>query len=56
MNMFHHLYVGIDIGSHHHRVAICDDEGKLVDEFTITHDASRFEHFFGRLPFKKVLV
>lgn len=49
MDMFHHLYVGIDIGSHYHQVAICDGEGKLVDEFTITHDASGFEHFFSRL-------
>ena len=49
MSTSHHLYVGIDIGGHHHQVAVCDSDGNLCDEFDITHDARGFEHFFARL-------
>ncbi len=43
------LYVGIDIGGHHHQVAICDSEGNLLDEFTLSHDLTGFDLFFSRL-------
>ena len=49
MNTPSHLSVGIDIGGHRHKAAVCDEEGTLCDEFTITHDASGFKRFFSRI-------
>lgn len=43
------LRVALDIGSKKHRVAIGTGEGKLIEEFDITHDKEGFATFFQRV-------
>lgn len=41
--------VSIDSGCHRHSVAIGLSEGRLVEEFEISHTRSGFKHFFKKL-------
>ena len=43
------LRVAIDVGSALHRVAVGLPDGKLIDEFDITHDAQGFSQLFQRV-------
>ena len=43
------LRVALDIGSDQHRVAIGTGDGKIVEEFDITHNREGFELFFSRI-------
>lgn len=43
------LRVAIDIGSKKHRVGIGNSEGRLLEEFEITHDRDGFAEFFKRV-------
>jgi len=43
------LRVAVDIGSTRHRVAIGGGNGKLIDEFDITHDGPGIADFFARI-------
>ena len=43
------LRVGIDVGSRCHNVAIGLSDGRLLEEFDITHTAAGFEDFFKRV-------
>ena len=43
------LRVALDIGSKKHRVGIGSAEGRVLDEFDITHDKEGFAHFFERV-------
>jgi len=43
------LRVGIDVGSRCHSVAIGLSDGRLLEEFEITHTAAGFEDFFKRV-------
>ena len=45
----HTLRVGIDIGSACHRIAVGLPDGKLIDEFDISHNAIGFSQFFKRI-------
>ena len=40
------LRVGIDVGSRCHNVAIGLSDGRLLEEFDITHTAAGFDDFF----------
>ena len=41
--------VSVDIGCHHHRVAIGLSSGELLEEFDIAHTPEGFRHFFARI-------
>ena len=41
--------VGVDVGSHMHRVAIGTPEKKIAEEFDLPHNREGFEKFFARL-------
>lgn len=43
------LRVALDIGSKKHRVGIGSADGRVLDEFEITHDKEGFERFFNRV-------
>lgn len=43
------ITVGVDVGSHLHRVAIGTPEEKIAEEFDLPHDRDGFEKFFGRI-------
>jgi len=43
------LRVALDIGSKKHRVGIGSADGRLLEEFDITHDKEGFEQFFNRV-------
>ena len=43
------LRVAMDIGSNRHQVAIGTGDGKIVEEFEITHNREGFELFFSRI-------
>jgi len=43
------LRVALDIGSKKHRVGIGNADGRLLEEFDITHDKEGFEQFFNRV-------
>lgn len=43
------LRVAIDVGSKKHNVAIGTSDGRVVDEFQITHEREGFDHFFLRV-------
>jgi transposase len=43
------LRVALDIGSDRHRVGIGTADGKIVEEFEITHNREGFELFFSRI-------
>lgn len=45
------LRVALDIGSDRHRVGIGTPDGKIVQEFEITHNREGFELFFNRVAF-----
>ena len=49
----HELRVALDIGSKKHRVGIATDDGKILEEFDITHDRAGFELFFSRVEARK---
>jgi transposase len=49
----HELRVALDIGSKKHRVGIATDDGKIVEEFDITHDKLGFELFFRRVEARR---
>lgn len=49
----HELRVALDIGSKKHRVGIATDDGRIVDEFDITHDRAGFELFFKRVEARR---
>jgi transposase len=49
----HELRVALDIGSKKHRVGIATDDGKIIDEFDITHDKAGFELFFKRVEARR---
>ncbi len=50
-----HLQVAVDIGSREHYVAIGLSEGKILDEFSITHTPTGFDDFFRRIELQKHL-
>jgi len=41
--------VGVDVGSHMHRVAIGTPEKKIAEEFDLPHNREGFEKFFARI-------
>ena len=41
--------VSVDVGCHHHRVAIGLSSGELLEEFDIAHNPEGFRHFFARI-------
>jgi transposase len=43
------LRVAVDIGSSRHQVAIGTADGKVLEEFAITHNREGFEQFFSRI-------
>lgn len=43
------LHVAVDVGSRHHRVAIGLHDGRLLDEFGISHTREGFRQFFLRI-------
>jgi transposase len=43
------LRVALDIGSKKHHVGIGSADGRVLEEFEITHDKDGFAHFFGRV-------
>ena len=43
------IRVAIDVGSTCHRVAVGLPDGKLLDEFDISHNASGFKEFFQHI-------
>ena len=43
------LRVAVDIGSNRHQVAIGSADGRILDEFEISHDREGFERFFSRI-------
>lgn len=43
------LRVGVDVGAHHHSIAIGLSDGRLLEEFEIPHSAAGFEAFFARV-------
>ena len=43
------LRVALDIGSKKHRVGIGSADGRVLEEFEITHDKEGFERFFSRV-------
>ncbi len=43
------IQVAIDVGCELHRVAIGLSDGKLLDEFDITHDKAGFSSFFQHI-------
>jgi transposase len=45
----HELRVALDIGSKKHRVGIANDDGRIIEEFDITHDKAGFESFFRQV-------
>jgi transposase len=49
----HELRVALDIGSKKHRVGIATDDGRIVEEFDITHDKAGFELFFKRVEARR---
>jgi transposase len=49
----HELRVALDIGSKKHRVGIATDDGKIVEEFDMTHDKAGFDFFFSRVEARR---
>jgi transposase len=47
--MVPHLCVGIDVGCRSHRVGIAHPDGRLLEEFDISHSAAGFSEFFRRV-------
>jgi transposase len=47
------LHVGIDVGCKAHRVGIADCNGKMLEEFDISHTDAGFKDFFGRIEHHK---
>jgi hypothetical protein len=47
------LRVALDIGSKKHRVGIATNDGKIVEEFDITHDRAGFDFFFSRVEARR---
>ena len=47
------LRVALDIGAKKHRVGIANADGKIVDEFDITHDQAGFDQFFRRIEARR---
>jgi len=43
------LRVALDIGSNRHRVGIGSADGRILEEFEISHDREGFERFFSRI-------
>ena len=43
------IHVAVDVGCRQHRVAIGCSDGKLLDEFDITHDSTGFHTFFRHI-------
>ncbi len=43
------LRVALDIGSTRHRVGIGSADGRILEEFEISHDREGFERFFSRV-------
>ena len=43
------LHVGIDVGCKAHRVGIADPDGKIMEEFDISHTDAGFQDFFRRV-------
>jgi transposase len=43
------LRVAVDVGSNRHQVAIGSADGRILDEFEISHDREGFERFFNRI-------
>ncbi len=47
------LRIGIDVGCKAHRVGIADAEGKILEEFDISHTNAGFRDFFRRIEHHK---
>jgi transposase len=47
------IHVGIDVGCKAHRVGIADPDGKILEEFDISHTDAGFQDFFGRIEHHK---
>ena len=45
----HQIQVAVDIGSRCHRVAVGHSDGRLLEEFDISHDKKGFNLFFDRI-------
>ncbi len=45
------ITVGVDVGSHMHRVAIGIPEKKIAEEFDLPHNKEGFENFFARISY-----
>lgn len=45
----HEIRVAVDIGSKKHHVAIGSSDGRVLEQFEITHDKAGFERFFGHI-------
>ena len=43
------IRVAVDIGSKKHHVAIGSSDGRLLEQFEITHDKAGFDRFFSRI-------
>jgi hypothetical protein len=43
------LHVAVDIGCHRHRVALGAGDGRVLEEFDITHDQMGFRTFFRQV-------
>jgi len=43
------IQVSLDIGSTHHAVAIGLSNGKIVEQFTVSHNGEGFKEFFNRI-------
>jgi len=47
------IRVGIDVGCKAHRVGIADADGKILEEFDISHTDAGFQDFFRRIDHHK---
>ena len=47
------IRVGIDVGCKAHRVGIADADGKILEEFDISHTDAGFRDFFRRIEHHK---
>ena len=43
------IRVGIDVGCKAHRVGIANPDGKILEEFDISHTDAGFQDFFRRI-------
>lgn len=45
------IIVGVDVGCRKHRVAIGTPDGRIAEEFDVSHEKDGFDRFFRRLDF-----